>query len=382
MIGWGANQFASMLSFYQSSYGISRLSVTLMLSIYIVGLLPALLLGGSWSDRSGRKWITLAALILAMLGSVAMIIGAWLPPWIFLGRLLSGVATGIAMAATTSWIKELSLPPWDPAASVSSGARRASLFITGGFCIGPVVSGILATYAPASAVFPYATHIVLCTPLVFMLLWSPETRSAASGFRTATDAVDQLWEYAAAPTRFRTVIIPAAPWVFGSGTIGFAVVPQLMASSSNPVLHSTITVGVTMGSGVAVQSLGRKLDTPKSAKAIITALCLSLIGLVLALATLLSQSLWIGLLASSLLGAGYGLMLVAGTLEMQRLASPQHLGGAMGKFYALAYSGFLVPSIVSVAALFFSDKSILLAIAILACVTITAIAINSSRNVR
>ncbi|MBO0596237.1 MFS transporter [Nesterenkonia sp. E16_7] len=380
LIGWGANQFASMLTFYQGNFGFSRLTVTLMLSVYIFGLVPALLISGGWSDKYGRKRITFIALLVAVFGSVAMVIGAWWSPWIFPGRLLSGVATGIAMAATTSWIKELSQPPWDAAADVTSGARRASLFVTGGFFTGPVVSGLLAAYAPAPAVIPYGTHIALCIPLIFLLLQSPETRATQRGVPRTHDRDRQLWAYVRAPSRFRTVILPAAPWAFGSGTIGFAVVPQLLISPSSPILHSTLSVGLTMGCGVAVQSLGRKIDTPTSARSIIIALIVSFVGLIFALMAALLQITMIGFIASGVLGCGYGLLLVSGALETQRLSAPQHLGEAMGKFYALAYTGFLAPSIISLFALEYSDTTIIIILLLISASTITYISLNSRNN--
>src|SRR5699024_7251131 len=149
LIGWGANQFASLLVFYQEAYGFSQLTVTSMLGIYVGGLIPALLVGGKVSDRLGRKRASIVALLTATIASVVTACGAWSAFFIFAGRLLAGVATGVAMAATSSWVKELSQAPWDQRSGDGAGARRASLFTAGGVWLGPVVSGLLASFAPA-----------------------------------------------------------------------------------------------------------------------------------------------------------------------------------------------------------------------------------------
>jgi hypothetical protein len=48
------------------------------------------------------------------------------------------------------------------------------------------------------------------------------------------------------------------------------------------------------------------------------------------------------------LGAAYGIAVVSGLLELQRLARPDELAGLTGAYYALAYVGFLVPSLLAV----------------------------------
>ena len=132
LVGWGANQFASLLAMYRQEYGFSELAVTAMLGIYVAGLVPALLLGGPFSDAAGRKRVALGAIALSVVASAAMLFGTLSPVPLFAGRLLAGIATGMAMAATTSWIKELSQAPWEEHAQIGAGARRASLFSAGG----------------------------------------------------------------------------------------------------------------------------------------------------------------------------------------------------------------------------------------------------------
>src|SRR5699024_12425080 len=51
-VGWGANQFAPLLYLYRTAQGLSQSEVTAMFSVYVVGLLPALLVAGRWSDRN------------------------------------------------------------------------------------------------------------------------------------------------------------------------------------------------------------------------------------------------------------------------------------------------------------------------------------------
>lgn len=351
LVGWGANQFASMLAFYQQTFGFSQIEVTSMLGIYVGGLIPALLLGGQVSDRLGRKGTSITALVITVIASVAMIFGSQIALLLYIGRFLAGVATGAAMAAATAWVKELSQGQWDPAATAGAGARRASLFSTAGFWLGPVASGLIANFAPWPEITPYVVHIVLCVPLFIFLAKVPGLRQQATADSRQPNEVP-AYISEGAQQRFRRVVTPGAFWVFGAGTIGFAVVPSLFNNLGElTLIYSTIAVALTLGFGVAVQPLARKLDSLHSARASAVALSMSLLGLLVALGTGVGQWPWIGLLACCLLGAGYGLMLVAGLLETQRLSSPQRLGSATGKFYTLAYGAYLAPTVIAFVAL-------------------------------
>ena len=50
------------------------------------------------------------------------------------------------------------------------------------------------------------------------------------------------------------------------------------------------------------------------------------------------------------LGMGYGLCLVAGLVEVQRLAHPEALAGLTAIYYVLTYIGFAVPFVLALAA--------------------------------
>ncbi|RAX48742.1 MFS transporter [Arthrobacter sp. AQ5-05] len=377
MVGWGANQFVSLLVYYRQEHGFSEIMVTSMLGVYVLGLVPALLLGGRYSDRTGRKHITLFAVALSMTANVAMmgsVLGA-LP--LFAGRLMAGVATGLVMAAATSWVKELSQAPWDLHSVAGSGARRASLLTSAGFWFGPVVGGLLANNAPAPAFLPYAVHIALCVPVLFVVARLPETRIAGEPVGGTEEA------QAANPRarkRFRLVVAPAAPWVFASGTTGFAVVPAIVPGlGEGRLAYATAAVAITLGCSVLIQPLARRLDTVVSARSLLTGALVVLLGLAALLAAILVPSPALGLVASAVLGCGNGLLMVGGLLEIQRLAAAHELGKLTGFFYTLAYVGFLAPTAVAVAAQWIDGAWIILAMMALALVSLAFIGTNSRK---
>ena len=378
MVGWGANQFVSLLVYYRQQHGFSEVLVTSMLGIYVAGLVPALLLGGRHSDRTGRKRVTMAAVVLSMLASVAMMGAVFGAAPLFVGRLMAGTATGLAMAAATSWVKELSQAPWDLVSVPGAGARRASLMTAAGFWLGPVTGGLLAAWAPAPEILPYAVHILLCVPLLVVLSRTPETREGHLQQQAPVPGTPHRGQGRA---RFRLVVAPAAPWVFAAGTTGFAVVPAVVPGlGQGRLAYATAAVAITLGCSVLIQPLARRVDTVRNARSLLTGLGVVLAGLALVLLAVLAAAPALGLVASAVLGCGNGLLMVGGLLEIQRAAEPGELGALTGFFYTLAYAGFLAPTVVAFLAQWVGAAWILAGMALLCAASLAAVALNSRRH--
>jgi MFS family permease len=342
--GWGGNQFTPLLLMYRRLGGYSEVTVDAFLGAYVVGLVPGLLIAGSLSDRYGRKPLMLAGTVSSLLASAVLALGALGPAPIFVGRFLTGVAVGVAMAVGTSWVKELSQAPFDPDADRGSGARRASLSLTVGFGLGAGVAGVLAQWAPLPMVTPYIVHAVLVLPAVVGLAGVPETRS-----RTTGGLLADLRVPAAGHRRFLRVVLPMAPWVFGSAGVAYAVTPQLVAAKlgGGGLLYATVLTVLTLGAGAFVQPLAKRLDSTSTARAIVVAMTLMAVGMAVSTVDTVVRSPWLGLAGAVVLGGAYGIALVSGLLEIQRIARPDDLAGLTGVFYALCYLGFLLPTVLA-----------------------------------
>jgi hypothetical protein len=82
-----------------------------------------------------------------------------------------------------------------------------------------------------------------------------------------------------------------------------------------------------------------------------------------------AQHTWLLVPSSIVLGMGYGLCLVAGLVEVQRLAHPEALAGLTAIYYVLTYLGFAVPYLLALAAHVTGYTALLLITAGLALVT-------------
>ncbi|MEU1339004.1 MFS transporter [Streptomyces sp. NPDC005827] len=351
--GWGGNQFTPLLLMYRRLGGYSTLSVDAFLGAYVVGLIPGLLLAGPVSDRRGRRPVLVFGTVASVLASVVLSFGADGAWAIYTGRLITGFAVGIAMSVGSSWVKELSI-----GADSGLAARRAALCQTAGFALGAGVAGALAQWGPWPMVIPYIVHILLTVAIPVLLLRVPETRpaspatTAGSGQGLVRGLVDDLRVPAPARRRFRLVVLPMAPWVFGAAGLAYAVMPQLVESHLGRwgLAYATALTVLMLGTGAAVQPIAKRLQQaagPDDARACVVAMCVMLLGSVMCAANAVVRSPWLAVAAAITLGAAYGIAVVSGLLEIQRMASQDDLAGLTGIYYTLAYAGFLLPAVLA-----------------------------------
>jgi MFS family permease len=345
-VAWGANQFSSLLLAYRLHAGISENTADALFGVYALGLIPALLILGPISDARGRRTIVAAAGLLSALASVVLIAGDHTVTLLYAGRFLAGVCSGAAFAAGTAQIKELSSAPYDAGAGEQDGARRAAIALSAGFGLGALVAGLVAQWAPDPLVVAYVPHLIVMAVTLPLLVGTPETianRQRVPGLRTI------LRVPSARHVRFRRIVAPAAPWVFAAPAISFAVLPGLVSrqTGSFEVGFAALIAGLTLALGVSIQPLARRLDAVDDVRGTLAGLAAVTAGVLLgALAG--STHCWpLVVPAAMLLGCGYGLCLVSGLLEIQRLASGQDLASLTAVFYALTYVGFAAPIVLA-----------------------------------
>ena len=339
---WGSNQFAPMLLVYHQTLGLGTGTLEALFGVYALGLIPGLLLAGPLSDARGRRIVVIPAAVLSLAASPALVAGAHHLPLLFVGRLLAGVGAGAVFAAGTAWLRELSLAAGMDA---HSAARRAVVAMTAGFALGPLVSGVTAQWAGAPRVTPYLPHIALMAWVLLPLRRAPETVDRRTRW-TPRGSLPSVRD-----ARFRDVVAPMAPWVFAAPAIAFALLPSIVGADrarDGIALTAAITCLCALA-GVLIQPLGRHLDAQGNRGARVGLLVLTA-GLILAAVTAHADDIWLLVPCAIALGSAYGLCLVAGLVEIQRLADGHSLAGLTAAYYALTYLGFAAPYVLSMAA--------------------------------
>src|SRR5438477_4467188 len=95
-----------LYSIYRDTFHFSQVVLTLLYSAYVVGNLAAMLFFGRVSDQIGRRPVSLSAIALAAVATILFLV-ATTTGWLFVARILSGFAVGLASGAGAAWIAEL-----------------------------------------------------------------------------------------------------------------------------------------------------------------------------------------------------------------------------------------------------------------------------------
>jgi hypothetical protein len=174
-----------------------------------------------------------------------------------------------------------------------------------------------------------------------------------------------------------------APWIFGSAGIAYAVTPALVGDrvGSWGLAYAALLTVCALGTGALVQPIAKRLDSVSTARAIVVAMILMSAGVALSAVVADVGSPWLGLLDAILLGAAYGIAMVSGLLEIQRIAAANggaDLAGLTGVYYAAAYAGFLLPSALAAVA-GIAPYTVLLSVVALITLGCTAAVLVSSR---
>jgi MFS family permease len=364
-VGWGANQFSPMLIVYRDRLGLSASALGAIFGVYALGLIPGLLLGGAASDRRGRRALALPFVALSPVASLMLILGRESLWGLGGARFLAGVCSGVVFSVGSAWVQELS-----GATGPGVAARRAAVALSMGFGVGPLVAALLAQWAPDPLWLPYIPHLLLGAGALMVVLGAPETvrsgRVAGAVFRLPG---------AVRGSRFREVVAPLAPWVFGCAAFAFVVLPQQVSSAhSQAVGFAGLVTALTLGTGVLLQPLTQRMEGRRALSGAILGLVGAVMGLGLGMLALALRSKGLVVCAAIPLGAGYGMCLVSGLRETERLSAPEERGATVAVYYALTYLGFSVPYLISLMAHVLGDIEILGVFALLALIGLGVLA--------
>jgi MFS family permease len=330
-VGWGANQFSPMLLAYRAELGLTPGPLAGLFAIYAAALIPGLLIGGPASDRFGRRPVVLPFVILSPAATVALMAGAHSLPLIAAGRALAGLCSGVVFGAATAWVRELS-------PDAGAGARRAAVALTAGFGLGPLAAAVLAQWAPDPLVLPYLPHVLIGVAAVAVAWPAPESVTGQAAGR-------RRWPPAGVRTlRFWLGVAPAAPWVFGCAALAFVILPeQITGIGGLAIAFAGMTGALALAVGVGVQPLARRLAARWRLAGNVAGLGCAAAGALLTVPVLATGSIALGGLCAVLFGLGYGLCLVTGLRESERLAGPSDQGAVVACYYVLTYLGFGFP---------------------------------------
>ena len=360
--GWGANHFSTLLVVYRRDLGLPAAALGILFGAYALGLVSGLFLVGWASDRWGRRALVLPASAVALAGSAILAFGTRGFGVLLVGRLVYGLGMGAVMSPGSVWLQELSPP--------GSGPRRATLALSAGFGLGPVVAGAIAELAPAPMLVPY----VVCGLVMVLALAGvrgvPETALHGRAPRARIRAAD---------LGVLVELLPIAPWAFGVVSVTLAILPGLMRPLvARPVLYSGFVIFVSLAAGARVQPFVRRLGRAAD----LLGLGVGALGIALGAHAVAIASPALVFAVAPLVGLSYGVVMTAGLAEVAGRVPAQARGTAVGIYYVLTYLGFALPFLHAKLARKWGDHETLLMTATVAaaCLVLRALVKLRSRR--
>jgi hypothetical protein len=219
---------------YRTRDHLSALTITVVFAIFAGSTIATLQRDSSIAARVGRRGMMLGAVAMMM---VAMgVLAAWKDlPGLLIGRLLTGVAVGLAAGPAITYLIELRLRA-DPNASAVRARTIGTSVNVGALGVGPLIAGCLAQWVSPPR---------LSTPSLALFLIAGALIGAGSGavFKGTTGIVLE-----ASPPESRVAMTSALLIALYVGlsvpVIGAGVALSLGASAPNTVLGFAILVGL------------------------------------------------------------------------------------------------------------------------------------------
>jgi hypothetical protein len=168
---------------YRTRDHLSAFTITVVYAIFAGGTIAALLTVPAIAARIGRRGVMLAAVATMM--AAAGLLAAWKSlPGLLAGRLLTGVAVGLASGTAITYLIELRVRK-DPSPSAAVRARNIGTSVNvGALGVGPLVAGCLAQWVRQPLTVSYLLIVALGAVARIGLAAAPET--AEPGPRAAT----------------------------------------------------------------------------------------------------------------------------------------------------------------------------------------------------
>lgn len=324
-----------LLALQQQQWGFGPGTLTFAFSVYALGLLGALLIGGSLSDHIGRRPVLLAALYGEIL-SIAVFVVAPSITWVIVARAIQGLATGVATSAFSAAIVEAA-----PARLKVLAGGLAAASVAGGLGIGALLTGAAVEWLDnANTIVFVALGIAFAASTAFVHV-IPETGARRPGAWASLAPVLSL------PSAVRSEFIGAVP-----GLVGAWMTPAFFLGLAPTILrlHFDLSGGLVSGftaflgpfvaalAGFWFARQAPRWSARVGAMLVAAGMALVLVGV----PTHLVLLVWLGAVVG---GFGFG-GTFGGTIRLIAPAiQPHERAATFASLYTVAYLAFGVPVI-------------------------------------
>ncbi|HEX4014910.1 MAG TPA: MFS transporter [Candidatus Cybelea sp.] len=320
---------------YEREFAIAPVLIPVIFAVYALAVVAGLLFFGRLSDEIGRRGVLLAGLILSGASAVVFLLAHSIAP-LLIGRVLSGLSAGIFTGTATALLVELA-----PANRRKPAAMFAVGVNTAGLGLGTLLSGALATYAPAMALrLPYGVDAVLVVAGIAAVLAVPETvENRRAGFALRITRLSVPHEIRG--TFWRAAI--AGMCAFAVSGLFSAVVPSFFVRvlhESEPVATGAVVFVLFIATALGQLSIAN-VSPPRALRFACAALVAGTAVLAFAVA---SKSAALCFVAAAVEGVGQGLAMGSGLGAINEQTQARR-GELSSTYFVMLYAALALPVI-------------------------------------
>lgn len=320
-----------LYSVFQSEWGFSSITITVVFGIYALAVLAALLVVGKLSDHIGRRPVLIAALLL-QLAALVVFIEAGDVSTLIVARIVQGISTGAAVGALGAGLLDIDRVK----GTVGNGVAPIT-----GTATGALVSGFFVQYLPSPTHLIFESLLVAFVLVTVGVVLMPETSTRQNG------ALASLRPQIAIPPVARRPFLAAIPalvavWSLGGfyASLGPILVRQL--SGSRSFVLGALSIFILAGTAGLTIFVVRE-RTPRAV------MLLGAAGLVLGVGVTLvavevgsTVGFFIG---SSIAGIGFGGGFQGGLRTVLPLAAEHQRAGLLSMIYVVSYLALGLPAV-------------------------------------
>jgi MFS family permease len=326
---------APLYAVYQRMWGFPAITLTAAYGVFAFGGLGTLLTTGRLSDHLGRRLVLIVALLGEVAGMLAFIAATDVVT-LFIGRIVTGLATGMALGAISAWI--IDLQPNSGLGSLMGGVATLLGLGTGAFG-----SGLLVQFAPDPL------H------LVFWLLAGAYAIGALA-LLAVPDPVDRrpgwlqsLRPSIRVPQSARPTFVAGAPAIVGAFALSglyLSLGPSLaiaLLGTDNRAAGGLVVFALAGGGAVAAAIL-RSAD---GLRTLTRCSALIMFGVAVTLSGVWARSIALLYAGSLVAGIGLGPLYSAFLRTVVPLAPAEKRGALLSAIYVLVYLSFSIPAVLA-----------------------------------
>lgn len=324
---------------YQAQFGFSDATLTIVYAMYAGGVVVTLLFTGGLSDRVGRRPVLVSS-VLALIASLLVFLFAADTAWLYVARLLQGLATGVFTGAASAALSEV-----HPRRDTRVAALINSISTSMGIAVGAVIAGALAEWAPWPLRTPYVVLCVLALAvLVLIIVRVPETVASPQPFRFGDLLRPQR---VGIPRQVRRPFVVGCLGVFAAWSVG-GLYLALGGSLAMDLLgvRNHLVAGIVI---LSVQGVGGLVQLAFTRAAASTATVLGCVALIVGMGTVVLSVVLTNaalfLAGDVVTGVGFGLAFMGGMRMVTQAAPEDSRGQVLATFFVIAYVAISVPAI-------------------------------------